>query len=1051
MAVPTIFEICRPREDVRAGAADADFAADLASVVNRTGSAEYHDPARFFANTYATRGLKNLLSNVCRRLSGAGGDVASIFRLDTSYGGGKTHGLIALAHAARVPEGVEDFDRFVDPAVLPKEAVRVAVFDGENADPANGRDMGEGLLAYTPWGELAYALGGHAGFERVRESDRQRIAPGAGTLRELFGGRPALLLLDELSVYLRKVRDAEGGRDQLTAFLTSLFKAVEGTPNVALVYTLAVGKGGQASDAYADENSFIADQMQEAEKVSARKATLLNPTEQDETVQVLRRRLFERIDDSRAAEVASAYAAVWKDHAESLAPDAVRPETRQLLADGYPFHPEVLETLIDKTATLETFQRVRGMLRLLARTIHHLWETRPDDATAIHVHHVDPGRESIRQEIVTRLGQSAYVPAIDADVSSGKPDAAGGRPGVPSGRPDMPRGRSDMPTSRTSASRSQPSAPGGKLRKKSLAQQIDADHHRGLPPYAEYAARTIFLHTLAYNDPLKGLSPADLRYSVLGPATDLSFIEGARKKFVAESAYLDDRPGSPMRFLAEANLTQIVRREERNVDAEEVRAQLNDGIRRIFEGKTLEAVCFPGGPHDVADEAGESRPKLVVISPDAVALEGTVDGVPGLIDRIYSRKGSDGSALRLFRNSVVFVAADESRCEEMRDKVRRRLALRELKKPERLEALADHQRTKVREWAERSEADEALSIQQCYRHVFYPSRNRVGDSMVDLAHTAIDAPSTSDRPGAGQQQVVRVLRDLTKLRLVDDEPDSPAYVRDRTPLRRGEMTTRALRNEFRRDPSLPILVGDEVFVQGVRTGVEQGDYVYRSGDLLYGPGDPAATIRIDEQSIVHTMTYAKNKGVWPRPEPEPKEAEGPKAADQSVLGTEFTPTDRLGAAEGGEEPSAAGPFEVEAPFREAVVRVWEQARDRGCRQIEKLAVRVFQADEALRVMSVVGSLPGATKTVALQGSYETRDGGSLELEFAGSIEDADPVKEFLRSQMRAATRTSLDVRYELTFGDGLTTDEDGSKMIIERLSRFVSGSTVVSATGTEEG
>lgn len=1028
MTVPTIFETCRPRRDVLAGVADAEFAADLAQVLSDAGSADYRDPVRFFANTYPTRGIRNLLANVCRRLSGAGGDVAAIFRLDTSYGGGKTHGLIALAHAARGLDGVPDLADFVDPAVVPNGPVRVAAFDGENADPANGRALEDGLLAHTPWGEIAYALGGRAGYERVRESDARCVAPGADTLRELFGGRPALVLLDELSVYLRKVQDAEEGRDQLTAFLTSLFKAVESTPNVALVYTLAVGKGGRGTDAYADENSFIADRMQEAEKVSARKATLLNPTEQDETVHVLRRRLFEHIDDRRAAEVASAYAAKWKTNAESLAPDAVRPETRQLLADGYPFHPEVLETLTDKTATLETFQRVRGMLRLLARTIHHLWETRPDDATAIHVHHIDPGRESIRQEIVTRLGQSSYVPAIDADVSSGKPSARA-KPSASSGKP----------------------SPSAKPSKKSLAQQIDAEHHRGLPPYAEYAARTIFLHTLAYNDPLKGLSPADLRYSVLGPATDLSFIEGARKKFVGESAYLDDRPGSPMRFLAEANLTQIVRREERNVDAEEVRAHLNDGIRRIFEGKTLEAVCFPGGPHDVADEAGESRPKLVVIAYDAVALDGTVEGVPDLIDRIYSRKGSDGSALRLFRNSVVFVVADESRREEMRDKVRRRLALRELKKPERMEALADHQRTKVREWAERSETDEAVSIQQCYRHVFYPSRNRIGDSMVDLAHTAIDAPSTSDRPGAGQQQVVRVLRDLAKLRLADDEPDSPAYVRDRTPLRKGEMTTRALRNEFRRDPSLPILVGDEVFVQGVRTGVEQGDYVYRSGELLYGPGDPAATIRIDEQSIVHTMAYAKNKGVWPRPEQKSKEAEGPTAADQGALGIEPAPTDRDGAAEGGEEPSVVGPFEVEAPFREAIVRVWEQARDRGCRQIEKLVVRVFQVDEALRVMSVVGSLPGAAKTVRLEGSYETRDGGSLELEFTGSIEDADPVKEFLQSQMRAATSADLEVRYELTFEAGLTTDEDGPKMIIERLSRFVSGSTVVSATGTEEG
>ena len=121
-------------------------------------------------------------------------------------------------------------------------------------------------------------------------------------MRELFGGEPTLILLDELSVYLRKVQLAGAARDQLTAFLTSLFKAVEGAPQAALVYTLAIGKDGRAADAYSAENQFIADRMAEAESVSARKATLLNPTEEDETAQVLLRRLFETIDASAARE-----------------------------------------------------------------------------------------------------------------------------------------------------------------------------------------------------------------------------------------------------------------------------------------------------------------------------------------------------------------------------------------------------------------------------------------------------------------------------------------------------------------------------------------------------------------------------------------------------------------------------------------------------------------------------------------------------------------------------------------------------------------------------
>ena len=611
MTIPTIFETCRPRADVLEGTiTEADFAADLAQIITGSGSVEYLDPEHFFSTTYPTRGLRNLLANVCRRLTGAGGEVASIFRLDTSYGGGKTHGLIALCHAARGMQGVSNVPEFVDPSLIPGGNVRIAAFDGENADPANGRAMGDGILAHTPWGEIAYALAGKDGYERVRNSDESRIAPGAETLRELFGGEPTLILLDELSVYLRKVRNLADARDQLTAFLTSLFKAVESAPKAALVYTLAIGKDGRAIDAYSDENQFIADYMAEAESVSARKATLLNPTEEDETVQVLRRRLFESIDDTRISAVTDAYRDLWAANRESLADDAARPGTIETFLSSYPLHSEVLETLRGKTATLGNFQRVRGMLRLLARTISHLWEEKPWDATAIHLHHIDPGYEPIRQEIVTRLGQSAYVPAILNDVASGSGE------------------------------------------NKALAQEIDSLHHEGMPPYAVYVARTIFMHTLAFNDPLKGISPKQLLYSVLGPTTDVSFIEEARKKFIAESAYLDDRPGAPMRFLAEANLVQIIRREERHVDAAEARAQLNDRIREIFGGRTFETVSFPGGPFDVPDEVGDGRPKLVVLAYDAVTIGSSVENVPELIERIYARKGSEGSALRALRNSL---------------------------------------------------------------------------------------------------------------------------------------------------------------------------------------------------------------------------------------------------------------------------------------------------------------------------------------------------------------------------------------------------------------
>ena len=1010
MTVPTIFETCRPRGDVLKGAiADADFAADLASVVNGRASAEYLDPVRFFADTYPTRGLKNLLANVCRRLAGAGGEVAAIFRLDTSYGGGKTHGLIALAHAANGLKGVPNVAEFVEPFLLPSGPVRVAAFDGENADPANGRSMGDGVLAFTPWGEIACALAGKDGYARVRASDENRVAPGAETLRELFGGEPALILLDELSVYLRKVRRLDDTRGQLTAFLTSLFKAVEGAPNAALVYTLALGKDGRATDAYSDENRFIAEHMAEVESVSARKATLLNPTEEDETVQVLRRRLFETIDDAGIGAAVEAYRELWSAHRGSLAGEAARPETVEAFRSSYPLHPEVLETLTGKTATLGNFQRVRGMLRLLARTIAHLWQERPGDATALHLHHVDPGHEPIRQEIVTRLGQSAYLPAIANDVAAGGTESS------------------------------------------ALAQEIDAEHHGGLPPYAAYAARTIFLHTLAFNDPLKGLPPEQLRYSILGPATDISFIEEARRKFIVDSAYLDDRPGAPMRFLAEANLRQIIRREERHVDAGQARAELNDRIRTIFEGKTFDPVLFPGGPFDVPDEVGDGRPKLIVLSYDAVTIGSSVEGVPELVERIYSRKGSEGSALRALRNNLVFAVADDARKDDMRRKTSHRLALLELKKPERQGELAEHQQAKVRELAARSEQELAIAIQQCYRHVFYPSRERVGASDVDLAHSAIDMHSASDQPGAGQRQIERALRDLRKLRLPEDEPDSPAYVRDRTPLKKGQITTLALRDEFRRDPALPMLVGDDIFIRGVRRGVERGEYVYRRGDLLYGPGDPQAGIAIDEQSVVFTMAYARNTGIWPRPKPSdpvrrayPTKPEGERS--QGLWVREERGTYGVGGTGPSPETPPPGSFTAEGVLKEALVRLWEQARAKGAERIGTLTIRMFESGDAFRLLGAVGAVSGAEKTVTITGGYETREGGSFMLEFRGPVPDAQPVREFLEPQLRDAESRDLQAGFELTFEEGLPMRGDAAEKLTERLARFASGAAYVSAT-----
>ncbi|GAB6060291.1 hypothetical protein [Desulfonatronum parangueonense] len=499
---------------------------------------------------------------------------------------------------------------------------------------------------------------------------------------------------------------------------------------------------------------------------------------------------------------------------------------------------------------------------------------------------------------MTKLGQKSFVPALKADVAAVEGDAP------------------------------------------SIAQEMDSAQYKGLAPYGSYVTRTIFFHTLAFNENLKGLSREELRYAILSPGTDVSFVDDALRRFVQASAYLDDRPNVPLRFLTEANLTQMIRRQERQVDHGEVRAQLNDRIRSIFSGNNFQLAPFPSLPNDITDDAGDGKPTLGVISYDADEVDGERVALPDLVRRLYREKGSSGD-VRMNRNNLVFVVVDARRKEDMKRKMIRRLALEDLRRPERLSDLAKHQQDRLLELYHKSEQELAVAIQQAYRHVFYPTRNRVDGADVDLGHSSIEVQSASANPGDGQRQVLRVLRDIQKLRLSEDNPDSPQFIRDRTPLKKGQISTAALRDEFRRDASLPILVGDDVFVKGIRQGIEQGEFVYRSGELIWGQCDPWAEIKINEQSFVLTASFAKEHNIWPRPKtkPEPIPPVTPTdppdpidPIDPPILPPPVLPSDRNISAEG--------------VLKGALTRIWDSARTRKYAAIFSLHLSFFDLQTA---------------------------------------------------------------------------------------------------------
>jgi len=247
---------CTPRDDVLMGEPKEEiFAARLHDVISGTAPRIYQDPKTFFDNTYPTEGLKTLLWEALGRLTGKEPTASSIIRLETAFGGGKTHNLIGLYHICHGPVKPGWVERFVAPDLLPETPIRIAGIVGSDLDPANGLKHGD-IRTFTIWGELAYQLKGEEGFALVVQSDRDRVNPGAVTLGKLVGDEPTLILLDELGEYLKVADDIRLVKgtlaDQTVAFLMSLLEMAASKKQVVVVFTLTTQQ-----DAFSDQTERI--------------------------------------------------------------------------------------------------------------------------------------------------------------------------------------------------------------------------------------------------------------------------------------------------------------------------------------------------------------------------------------------------------------------------------------------------------------------------------------------------------------------------------------------------------------------------------------------------------------------------------------------------------------------------------------------------------------------------------------------------------------------------------------------------------------------------
>jgi predicted AAA+ superfamily ATPase len=421
-------EVITPHPDVASGRyQQAEFAADLWQVYQGEGSDEYKHPTEFFRRTFLTEGLGRLLSQALLRLSGQGGD--PVVELQTNFGGGKTHSMLALYHlfsgtpATELP-GVDELLKESGVSIAPQ--VRRAVFVGTQVSPGNPHKKPDGTVVRTMWGEIGWQLGGKEGYKLIKEDDERATNPG-NRLKELFNKYgPCLILIDEWVAYARQLHGSAdlpaGSFETQFTFAQALTEAAKAAKNTLLVMSIPASESPhQRADRGVTDIEVGGERGREAltrlKNAVGRVEASWRPASPDEGFEIVRRRLFQPISGdqfvSRDA-VARAFVDLYGSQQQEFPSECREADYERRIKMAYPIHPELFDRLYNDWSTLDKFQRTRGVLRLMAAVIHSLWE-RQDGNLLIMPGNVPVDDQMVQFEL-TRYLDDHWVPVIEKDV-----------------------------------------------------------------------------------------------------------------------------------------------------------------------------------------------------------------------------------------------------------------------------------------------------------------------------------------------------------------------------------------------------------------------------------------------------------------------------------------------------------------------------------------------------------------------------------------------------------------------------------------------------------
>ena len=773
------YDVVKPREDLREGKPlDAsEFAVHLDKVRLGTAPKDYKDPVRFFDRTYLTQPLLSISSEVIRRLSGITTSTSAVYNMTTQFGGGKTHALTMLYHLAKGGSdgnswrGVSKILEKAEIKSLP-ESCAVAVFVGTEFDSVTGRGGADGTpLRKTPWGEIAFQLGGQASFDVVAKHDAEMIEPKGDVIdRFLPKDRPCLILMDEVLNYVSTVRHL-GYHNKLYNFIQSLSETIRGRENAVLVASIPASELSYTS---ADEQD-----QQRIKNLLDRVGKAIIMSVESESSEIIRRRLFEwdeqaLTQDGRvllpkeAHEACKAYADWVQDNRQQL-PDLVNPDlAREQFLATYPFHPMVVSVFERKWQTLPRFQQTRGVLRLLALWVSQAYQDGYKGAQRdplITLGTAPLENPTFRAAVFEQLGETKLEAAVTTDIV----------------------GKKDAHALRLDAEATD------EIKKSRLHRKI---------------ATTIFFESNGGQMGAEAMeaSEPEIRLAVGEPNCNIGNIETALEALTDACYYLIVER-TRYKFSLRENLNKRFADRRAAVQHAQIDEELRREIQKVFTRKEpVDKVFFPVKSSEVPD-----RPVITIVVGD---LSQTMDDKAETIKSAEQFVRECGLSNRTYKSAVIWMVAESA--QPMREESRKLLAWQAIQDDADDLKLDEQQKRHLTEAVQKARRDLSESIWRSYKSVLLLAKdNSLTVKDLGLVHSS----STEGGPIANALQRLLTDGDIEK-------GVGPQFLARNWPPAIVEWSTKQVRDVFCASPRFPRLLNSESVKDTICRGVEEGLFAY---------------------------------------------------------------------------------------------------------------------------------------------------------------------------------------------------------------------------------